>query len=623
MLGRRGQVFTLDALVAFLVALMALPAAISLFPRASEVFGVSGTAQLTVPPVKWGWTGTASFDLKVGIEPVVIKINDWKEVAPGKYQATIDVSGNIPKNNAILAAFLKITAGNVIDDVFKSVNYNPPKLTVTVQTSTSSTTPVDTQPFLDKYFVDLTVDPDGNPLLFDKTENDGVKLTITVENPEDPTLLNNSEFVMFTYNRYLMDAVLKVWKADSTGLDFPSPDSTKTLTAYTYPSGATTSGYTPFMAWMLISGINPRGAKLAGHTLTLHYSLGGTITYTVNHMEDDVYDEHLLAFNPSSISSLPDSVDLSMYLTDESGRKMNYLASTVIGGRYTLYVKRYYLASVWVRVKQLPGVNVSASDLFAWNDLQFGSPPQSFSQTFSTNPNLSVKAVFLVGTPDDDADNFDVDVNGTQVWPGGISSTTPNPDFPMVEDLSTLYREKTGSSLSGSVDVTVNGKDLANPPRNMAFSYNLLTLYTYSTHIVLPISALEPTRKDAIADVQKIVEMYGLSPNDPNVRITVSPARGFGNPHTVRIDVKAKAGYAASPTYLQSMAENILAVLNATGVLNYLLAQWEWYQEGKPNDFTTALQNVTNAINSMLPPYLTFDMYIDGKQVVSDGAPTP
>jgi len=201
----RGQIFTLDAAVALLLALVAISAALS-YVHIARPTTYSGQVQVSttavVQPVKWGWVATGSFRGELPhLEVKEVRITNWHRKGwfhPNVYySAHVDI--RVPPKKRIVTAFLVLMIGdNHVVEAFDAKDRDLGVFVTVngVKCRVFPTVPIDWKGDVgwkrynlyttyngriwEKTVIDLTVDPWGNPLLAKRTDKDHISLDIKI-----------------------------------------------------------------------------------------------------------------------------------------------------------------------------------------------------------------------------------------------------------------------------------------------------------------------------------------------------------------------------------------------------------------------------------------------------------
>ena len=110
----RGQVFTLDAMVALLLALVAVSAMLNYvhFARPPTYTGqVKVSATAVTQPVKWGWVATAAFKGELPhleVQEIPIDRDKWT-IHGDNWSAHVDI--RVPPKKRIVMAILVLMVG--------------------------------------------------------------------------------------------------------------------------------------------------------------------------------------------------------------------------------------------------------------------------------------------------------------------------------------------------------------------------------------------------------------------------------------------------------------------------------------------------------------------------------
>ncbi len=247
----RGQVFTLDAMVALLLALVAVSAMLNYvhFARPPTYTGqVKVSATAVTQPVKWGWVATAAFKGELPhleVQEIPIDRDKWT-IHGNTWSAHVDI--RVPPKKRIVMAILVLMVGdNHVADVFDpkerdlgvfvTVNGDRRRVFPTVPIdwkgnvgwiAYDSRFPTNGNGRIwEKTIIDLTVDPWGNPLLAKRTDDDQISLDIKLRlravtgQPRGGSYYHKSRIILVLAPEQF-DVAVRTWlpQGDQTG---PSP----------------------------------------------------------------------------------------------------------------------------------------------------------------------------------------------------------------------------------------------------------------------------------------------------------------------------------------------------------------------------------------------------------------
>ncbi|WP_457614253.1 hypothetical protein [Methanopyrus sp.] len=213
--------------------------------------------------------------------------------------------------------------------------------------------------------------------------------------------------------------------------------------------------------------------------------------------------------------------------------------------------------------------------------------------------NWSVQDVYMFGNLDEDPDNFKIYVDGEDVWP---DDWVP----PSIEDLKSLSGGKIATP--GIHTIKVREYEQPSPEAVEIGPFNILVLYKGTVYLYLP--CLKRDKEDAVNALRQEFANLGINPDDPRVRITVAPARGYDRPHRFRLVVWQEERVLYTPEYLRQLSAEALSQLQSSGALSYVAMEWEYYQDtGDATKLRQALQSLQPLLSSVLGVHFRLEVW--------------
>ncbi|WP_456434690.1 hypothetical protein [Methanopyrus sp.] len=215
--------------------------------------------------------------------------------------------------------------------------------------------------------------------------------------------------------------------------------------------------------------------------------------------------------------------------------------------------------------------------------------------------NWSVQDVYMFGNLDEDPDNFWVYIDGKEVWP---DNWVP----PSIEDLKSLSSGKIATP--GIHTIRIGEYEQPSPEAVEIGPFNVLVLYKGTVYLYLP--CLKRDKEDAVDALKQEFRSLGIDPNDPRLRITVAPSRGYDKPHKFKLVVWQEERALYTPEYLRKLSAETLSQMQSSGALSYVAMEWEYYKDtGDATGLRRALQSMHSLLSSVLGVHFKLEVYDD------------
>ncbi|HII70079.1 hypothetical protein [Methanopyrus kandleri] len=213
--------------------------------------------------------------------------------------------------------------------------------------------------------------------------------------------------------------------------------------------------------------------------------------------------------------------------------------------------------------------------------------------------NWAVQDVYMFGNLDEDPDNFWIYIDDEEVWP---DDWVP----PSIEDLKSLSGGKIATP--GTHTIRVREYEQPSPEAVEIGPFNVLVLYKGTMYLYLP--RLKRSKEDAVNALRQEFERLGIDPDDPRVRITVAPSRGYDKPHKFRLVAWQEERVLYTPEYLRRLSTEALSQLQSSGALSYVAMEWEYYQDtGDATKLRRALQSLQPLLSSVLGVHFKLEVW--------------